>query len=172
MVFLKTGSKLTIQGTEMFSLEGLILSVELSTDFPIIDSLLFEIHIQGILSSIFWFWFKSLTIERLISSYEDKIVGKHEIGKPIYNFYKRSNITFTEFITAIVVLSRENCRQETILYWCFPVKVKDDIANWFLFLVTGKSVVWTVTTILSTSTATTAEWTTTTLASWNNGTKI
>ena len=38
--------------------------------------------------------------------------------------------------------------------------------------VTGKNVVSTVTTILSTSTATTAEWTTTTLASWSNGIKI
>jgi len=62
--------------------------------------------------SDFRFSFVRHPYTRLISSYEDKIVRKRAtgpIGKPIREFYKRSNITFAEFITAIVVLSRENC---------------------------------------------------------------
>ena len=50
---------------------------------------------------------------RLISSYEDKIVNRHAgggIGEPFRKFYNRVNITFTEFVTALVVLSRENCK--------------------------------------------------------------
>ena len=52
---------------------------------------------------------------RLISSYEDKIVQKHSggyIGKPFRDFYKRINITFAEFVTAVVVISRKKCREE------------------------------------------------------------
>ena len=56
---------------------------------------------------------------RLISSYEDKIVKRNAggvIGKPFRNFYKRVNITFAEFITALVVISRKKCREEKYLF--------------------------------------------------------
>ena len=36
------------------------------------------------------------------------------IGRPFREFYKRINITFEEFITALVVISRKKCREETI----------------------------------------------------------
>ena len=39
-----------------------------------------------------------------------------EIGKPFRLFYNRINITFTEFITALVVISREKCRGETEIF--------------------------------------------------------
>ena len=54
---------------------------------------------------------------RLISSYEDKIVKRNAggiIGRPFREFYKRINITFVEFITALVVISRTKCREEKI----------------------------------------------------------
>ena len=56
---------------------------------------------------------------RLISSYEDKIVKRHaggDIGKPFREFYKRIDMTFAEFITALVVISRKKCREGTELF--------------------------------------------------------
>ena len=35
-----------------------------------------------------------------------------DIGKPFREFYKRINITFAEFVTALVVISRKKCREE------------------------------------------------------------
>ena len=67
-----------------------------------------------------FFWY--LITPRLISSYEDKIVSKKaggKIGEPFRNFYARINITFAEFITALVVLSRENCREVTFQFGLF-----------------------------------------------------
>ena len=54
---------------------------------------------------------------RLISSYEDKIVKRNAggiIGRPFREYYKRINITFVEFISALVVISRTKCREEKI----------------------------------------------------------
>jgi len=65
--------------------------------------------------SNFRFSFVRNPYTRLISSYEDKIVKRHSggyIGEPFRNIYHRINITFAEFIAAVVKLSRENCRED------------------------------------------------------------